>query len=358
MRIAFVNLAADWGGGEGWTLRTAVGLSARGHEILIGARTGGPLEDRARRAGLETAAIPVGVDYKPATILRFFRLFRKRRIDVVVVHQNKDVRTAGVAAKLAGVAVVHRNGFPILKDTPRHRFTTSFVDRILTNSRRIRDHYLAFGWMKTPIDLVYNGILPPGDPDNVQDLRALAGFGESDLVALFAGRLSPVKRVDVLLQAIAALPEDSRWRLAILGTGGEEGHLKSLAKHLGLAGRVVFLGFREEAADLAAGADLAVLASKDEGMPNALMEAMVRGVPAAATPVGDVGELLGDGDAGWLVPLDDIGGWTALFARLEAHPDELVQMGQAGRRRVLERFSFQAMIDGVEASLKRAAPGR
>lgn len=355
MRVLFVNLAAEWGGGEGWTLRTALGLAARGHDVQLVARPRSPMEQRAKNAGMTVHTIPVGIDYSPQTISTFVRLLRRLRTDVVVGHHNKDVRTAGIAARLVGCPLVHRNGFPILKDNWRHRLTSRFVSRILTNSGRIRDTYRQFRWLTAPIDLVYNGTQHPTGPEPVDALRQLVPNWPKDaLIGLYSGRLTGVKRVDLLLRGLAALPETSRWRLVVLGEGSKREELTQLVVTLGLTERVHFAGFREDAASLSAGADLVMLASREEGMPNALMEAMMRAVPVAATPAGDVEELLGEGKAGWLIPFDDAASWTALLKRLEQHPEEMDQMGPLGQARILNKFSFEKMIDGVEASLSKA----
>ncbi|MCB2198491.1 glycosyltransferase [bacterium] len=355
MRVLFVNLAAEWGGGEGWTLRTALGLAARGHDVQIAARSASPLDQRARQAGIEVHSVKVGIDYSPRTITTFFRLLRRHNIEVVVGHHNKDIRTAGVAARMVGCPLVHRNGFPILKDTWRHRMTSRYITRILTNSGKIRDTYRRYHWLTKPIDLVYNGTLPANDKEPDDALRALVpDWPDTSLLGLYSGRLTGVKRVDLLLRGFAALPKSSRWRLVIMGEGNKRDELTHFAETLGLGSRVHFAGFRDDAASMASGADLVMLASREEGMPNALMEAMVRGVPVASTPAGDVEELLGEGKAGWLIPFDDAASWTALLQRLEQQPDEMDRMGQLGQTRIQAKFSFETMIDGVEASLRKA----
>ncbi|MBS1261468.1 MAG: N-acetyl-alpha-D-glucosaminyl L-malate synthase [Calditrichaeota bacterium] len=355
MRISFVNFAADWGGGEGWTLRTAEGLAERGHAIYLIARVDAPLAERARAHALPGDAFRVSFDYHPGMIIRIRDRLALFNADAVVVHHNKDVRTGAVAAKLLRLPVVHRNGYPIVRDTLRHRLTMRFVDRILTNSQRIHDSYARLQWMRTvPIDLVPNGIDTGDTYDRNPNLRREMGARDGDLLALYAGRLTGVKQVDLLLRAFAGLGDGHRWRLAIAGGGNRRDPLRRLATRLGLAGTVRFLGFRSDSRALAASADLAVLPSREEGMPNALMEAMAAGVPVAATPVGDVPLLLDHGRAGWLLPVDDPGPWTDLLARLAGSPDQLTTMGETGRQRVRDRFSFGAMIEGVQRVLHAA----
>lgn len=355
MKVSFVNFATDWGGGEGWTLRTAIGLSERGHAVHLVARQGSPFAEKAAASSLPVLMLPISYDYRPATIFALRRHMRATGCEVVVVHHNKDVRTAGVAAKLIGVPVVHRNGFPIVKNTWRHRITMRFTDRILTNSTRIRDTYRALHWLADkPMDVVANGIDVSSIPARDEALRASFGFTDDALIALYAGRLTGVKRVDVLLHAFAKLPEMSRWRLVVAGAGGQREALEKISHDLGMQDRVRFLGYRDDARALAACADLGVLPSLDEGMPNALMEAMAAGTPVAATPAGDVELLLDNGNAGWILPMNEIEPWTSLLTELEANPDRMADMGAAGKACVLAHFTFERMIDGVERSLTAA----
>lgn len=357
MRVLFVNFASDWGGGEGWTLRSALGLAAQEHDVGLVARPNSQLERRASaQEGLRLFTLTPAFDYQPNAVARLMALMKRLETEVLVVHHNRDVRTAGVAARLLGIPVVHRNGFPVIHDNLRHRFTQLFVDRIVTNSRRIEKRYRGYGWLRHPIDVVPNGTpLPekvsPRDPERF-------GFARENLVACYAGRLTGVKRVQDLFEALRSLPEGSRWRLAIIGRGSTEGQLAALAVSPGLVGRVRMLGFREDAPELLGAADLAVLPSADEGMPNALMEAMARGTALAATPVGDVELLLGAGEAGWSVPVCNVAAWVDLLQTLEAEPKRLEERGLAGRHRIEAQFTHEAMVEGIEASLAAAMATR
>jgi len=357
MKTTFVNFASEWGGGEGWTVNSLLGLKSRGHDVSLVARSSSPIAERAVRAGIQTFTLDISFDYNPKTIAKLAALYHHLGTEVVVVHFPKDVRTAGVAAKLRGLPVVHRNGFPIYQNTIRHRVTAKFVDRILTNSARIRDTYNSFGWFsKLPVDVVPNGVVAPDKPSERKP--ELLGFAKNDLVACYAGRLTEIKRVTDLLSAFSTLESGNRWKLAILGEGAEAANLRQECKQLKVEDRVVFHGFVDNAADLAGCADLVLLPSTDEGMPNALMEAMVRGVPVAATPVGDVPLLLDEGKAGFLLPPRNPGEWTNLLIRLEKDENLRTKMGRAGRERMLRLFSYDRMIEGIEASLLTAMGSR
>ncbi|MBC8465460.1 glycosyltransferase, partial [bacterium] len=229
MRIAFLNLAKneDWGGGEKWTLVSACGLAEREHHVVVIGVEGSLIVKRAKNSGLEAFSIRVGIDYSPRGIFNVLRILKKSNIEILVVHHHKDVRIGGVSAKILGVPVVHRNGFPIISDNIRHRFTHRFVDRILTNSKRIADRYQTIDWInESEIDIVPNGIRIPDSTQKNNSLRKL-WTDKNCLIAAYAGRLTSVKRPDDLLTAFSLLKPDSRWKLVIIGDGHLYEHLRN-----------------------------------------------------------------------------------------------------------------------------------
>jgi len=357
VRIMFLNLAAnaDFGGGENWTLNTATGLSGRGHEITVVGRAGTPLTEESEERNYKIDSVPVGIDYSPGTIRRIKKLLRNNNIEVIVVHHNKDVRTGGVAARIAGIPVVHRNGFPILHNTFRHKITYRLTDRILTNSNRIKEKYLSFGWIDPgKIDVVPNGVREINKKLDREKIREKWGVDSGNLVAVFAGRLTKVKRVKDLIAAFSMLDEKSRWKLVILGKGDEESTLRKTIDQASRDKQVLLAGFYKNAAQYLSAADLVLLPSSDEGMPNVLMESMIQGIPVASTPVGDVPYLLNDGKAGWLIKTGDVEAWADLLTKLENQSHRLIEMGTGGEKWVREHFSFDKMLDGVEDSLKKS----
>ncbi|MFC2170372.1 glycosyltransferase family 4 protein [Calditrichota bacterium] len=357
MRIVFLNLASahDFGGGEKWTMETAEGLAERGHFVILAGRKGTSFASRSISDKLIFKPVTAGIDYSPATINSIMRLFRINRPDVIVVHHNKDVRTGGIAAKMAGIPVVHRNGFPIIHDNWRHKLTYKFIDRILTNSNQIKEKYLSFGWIdENRIDVIPNGISEFNISVQRESIRSKWDFKNDDLVAIFAGRLTRIKRVSDLIEAFRKLDKSSQWHLVILGKGEEYQTLLEMVINYGLEQRVKLIGYQEHAARLLPAGDIVILPSEEEGMPNVLLEAMVQGIPVGATPVGDVPYLVDYGKAGWLVKTGDIVGWVDLLLQLEQNPARLAEMARTGQQHVRNNFTFEKMIDGVETSLRKA----
>ncbi|HEX2252998.1 MAG TPA: glycosyltransferase family 4 protein [Thermoanaerobaculia bacterium] len=158
---------------------------------------------------------------------------------------------------------------------------------------------------------------------------------------LFVGRLRIRKGVEVLLEAVAArLAAGGAPRLRIAGDGEHRPALEERARELGLGSAVTFLGRCDAARvrELLTGARALVVPSTYEGMPLVVLEAMEAGVPVVASRVSGIPEVVVDGESGWLVPPEDPDALAAVLAALEADPEEARHRGEAGRRRVEERF--------------------
>jgi len=181
---------------------------------------------------------------------------------------------------------------------------------------------------------------------------------------LSVGRAVEKKGYDVLLQALAALPESLAWHLTHIGGGPLRNDLESQAAALGIAGRIDWQGAQAQAEVLAQyrAADLFVLASRiagdgdRDGLPNVLMEAQSQGLACLSTRVAAIPELIDDGTSGLLVPPGDAAALAAALARLIADPAERRRFGAAGQQRVRADFDMNGGID-ILARLLKGEPG-
>jgi glycosyltransferase involved in cell wall biosynthesis len=150
--------------------------------------------------------------------------------------------------------------------------------------------------------------------------------------------LRPGKGHRRLIQAAAALPRDFPWQLWVAGEGTERTATEGLARELGLSERIRFLGLRRDTADLYAAADVAVLASDLESLPNFLVEAQWLGLPVAACDVAGVGETFRPGESGLLVPQGDHAALAAAMTRLARDPALRARMATAARDHARAEF--------------------
>jgi glycosyltransferase involved in cell wall biosynthesis len=204
--------------------------------------------------------------YNPLTLVRLRRLIGKIAPDILHAHGSK-------AAMLIAVPGLF-NAFIRVTTVHGLKRRTSFLrafDRVIAVSQTVANALPGL-----PVDVVMNGVplsACPPDPEP----------GNQPPLVIAIGRLVPVKGFDVLLRAWADVPSA---RLLIVGDGPERAVLEAQARHLGVSSRVTFAGFRPDVRALLATADLMVIASRREGLPLVLVEALQARRPVVSTAVG------------------------------------------------------------------------
>jgi glycosyltransferase involved in cell wall biosynthesis len=189
--------------------------------------------------------------------------------------------------------------------------------------------------------------------------RVALGLREDAFVVCGAGRLSPEKGFDHLIEALGMPSLHGRnLELVIAGEGPERDALERLAAARGMGNRVHLLGHREDLHGVLRAADAFVLSSRHEGMSNVLMEAMALGLPCVVTPVGGVEELVVDGESGLVVEASAPGPIAAAVARLHDEPALARRLGAAARARMARSFSIEANVRRFEALYAALAGGR
>ncbi len=207
-------------------------------------------------------------------------------------------------ARRAGLPVVvqvHGSDVKLLDQFPTRRRRTvealTGADGVIAVSRDLRDRVVGLGVPADRVTVIYDGVDPqifhPGDQQSARATVNLPGGWPAAPVLLFVGNLVAVKGIDVLVRALASLKSPAR--LVVVGAGPERDPLARLAGELGVADRVTFLGSLPQAAlpDWYRAADLFVLPSRSEGVPNVLLEASACGTPWVASRVGGIPEMPG-----------------------------------------------------------------
>ena len=211
-------------------------------------------------------------------------------------------------------------------------------DALVANTRDITNWILAQGWPQDRVHYIPN-FAEAGALDTV-DRAALDTPSDVPLL-LSMGRLHEVKAHDISLKALALIPKAYLW---IAGTGPLEAELKALAQSLGVAQRVRFLGWRNDAAALYRTADACLFPSRFEPLGNVVIQCWANSLPVIAAASQGPSQLIRQGQDGLLVPIDDVEALAAAGRRVLAEPELRDQMVQQGLMRMEGEFSKAAVV--------------
>jgi N-acetyl-alpha-D-glucosaminyl L-malate synthase BshA len=178
-------------------------------------------------------------------------------------------------------------------------------------------------------------------------------LGRSGPTAVHVSNFRPVKRVPWLVRAFAAATQKRAANLVLVGDGPEQAACRELARELGIAERVMFLGERDALPELLAPADVFVLTSSSESFGLSALEAMSCGIPVVATDVGGVREVVDHGVTGLLCAVDDLDGFAKNLAQLLFKAADARAMGNAARKVAVERFRRERIVQSYEAVYRR-----
>lgn len=332
-------------------------------------------EEGAEMRRLAELRQPVGPAHDARALASLVRLARRFKPHIVHTHTAK----AGFLGRQAALAVrprpaiVHTFHGHVLEGyfgaaksrlyLELERALGRVSDRLIGVSEATVDDLVRLGvaprekFMVLPLGLDLRRLAQPADAVRGA-ARAELGVGERDVLLVFVGRVVPIKRLDVMLRALARAREaDPRLRLAVVGDGDERPGLEAQAERLGLAAAVDFLGYRRELRPLFAAADAAVLSSDNEGTPVSLIEAAAAGLPAVSTDAGGVREVV-PAETGIVVPKGDPEALAAALVEIAADPARRRAMGAAARERALGRYGAERLLGDVDALYRELAGER
>lgn len=360
--VCVVDSMRILGGAELWALDAVRDLPSRGWSASLIARPGSPLAAEAGRRGLEVDAVPIRFDGAPWTLLKLARVLRRRRAGAVLCITLKDLKAAGVAARLCGVPVVlqsRESDFP-LRRRPYYRWYYNRVATgVLVNSEATRrTTLLSAPWLDpSRVRLLYKGIdtqaFSPGPElpaDGSSGRRPAAGF---------VGQLTRRKGLPELMRAWEIIESEGRDpapRLLIAGEGPLAAPLRRWRGGLRRPDLVEILGFVADMPGFMRGLDVLAAPSRTEGFGLAVAEAAACGVPVAAAAASSLPELVVDGETGLLFPPGDPPALAAALGGLLDDPVRAARMGAAGRARVAGLFDRETMLDRLALMLEPAGP--
>lgn len=354
-RICFFNSVVSWGGGERWHLDVSTKMDRKDYEVLLISHPHSELAKRAKDHNL--SFLPVRVSnlsfLNPWKIFKIYRLLKKERVGTIIINLSSDLKVAGIAAKLAGVNnIIYRRGSAIaIRNTFLNRFLyRKIVTRIIANSVETSRTILQNNPHLIPrekIQIIYNGL----DLENYDNLpyQTLYRRQDNEILIGNAGRLSEEKGQNYLIDLAWHLKNKGySFKILIAGKGKLKSRLKKYAKSKEVEDNIIFLGFIENIKSFNMNIDIFALTSLYEGFGYVLVEAMAASKPVIAFDINSSSEIVEDGKTGYLVEKANV---EELFQKTEeliTHTELSKQLGENGRKRVEEVFTFSRSLLEVE----------
>jgi glycosyltransferase involved in cell wall biosynthesis len=364
MIISLLDSATVPHGAAFWARGMAEQLARRGHQVFLLCPPRSPLREPPPGSGVALRTVRMRNNYDLAAVAALVNHLRRERVDAFLFQGTRGTRLGGLAARLAGVPGVVRAGSGEgLKRTAYDRWLyRRAVTHFVANAGFIERELTALPWVGPGrVTRIYNGIdlerFRPGSlagyGGEIHDLRQECGIPPEAPVVAVVARLQALKGHEDLLQCLPALWERfPELRLLVAGQGPHEGYLRAVAADLDPGRRILFLGHCPDVRPVLQAADLFVLPSHREGLPNAVLEAMAMGLPVVATAAGGTGEVVVDGVTGLLTPPGDPAALGAAMRRLLEEMALRKRLVNGARRHLEEQFSLTRAVDQVEALLR------
>lgn len=271
-----------------------------------------------------------------------------RHYDIALIHANSGAPAQWLtpAAWITKCPLVVHLHAPYLA---RHRFVFGLhqADHLVGVSDYVLDEFRADGVAESQLSVIHNGVAADRFAlDETFDFRRFADVPTDAILIGAVGSLIHRKGFDLLIQALAR--QSSEYYLCLFGDGDDAEKLKALTNSLGLMNRVRFLGNCANPAPLYHAADMLVMPSRQEAFGLVVLEAGIYGLPAVATRVGGIPEVIIDRETGLLVPSEDVNSLAHAMALLGSDPIFRKRLGENARARIQSKFSLSQMADKFE----------
>ncbi len=367
LAIAHTEASNGWGGQEIRTLTEAAGFIARGHRVVVYATENARILDEAPRFGVPAVAMPIGAK-RLRGVHSLVREFSQEHFDVVNAHSSTDAWLSAIALNWLRL---RRREHPVLvrtrhvsiavpNDAATRWLYRRATSRIVTTGDALRAQLIRDNGIESDrIESVPTGIdmerFAPRDRGAAR--RALGLPVDVPLVGIVA-TLRSWKGHRHLLHAMTLVKQHDA-RLIVVGDGPQRQALEAQREMLGLRDRVVFAGLQHDVAAWLAAFDIFVLPSyANEGVPQALLQAMAMGIPAITTAIGAIPEIARDGETALIVPPEDATALAGALDRLLGDATLRERLGANARAFVVPRHGLPAMLDRMESVFRRALDER
>jgi glycosyltransferase involved in cell wall biosynthesis len=366
-RVLYGITKPNFGGAQRYVFDLATKLRLRNIEtaVLCGSEKGakeGKLIEKLKEERIIVVKAPgltnsISIFADISSFFFILRTLRETRPDIFHINSSKMGGIGSLAGRIAGVEKViftshgwafnEKRGWLSKKIIKFAVWLTIILSHeTICVSERVRSDVIHLPFVQSKLSVIRNGIEEFETlPRETAREKLEPGISEEALLFGAVAELHHIKGLDILLKAWADFKIEHEGELVILGEGQERIYLESMAKMLGIENSVQFLGFVDNPRYILSGLDVLVMPSRSEGLPYALLEAGMAGLPVIASNVGGIPEVIEDEVSGILVPKENPYTLLSALSLLAKDKNKRNELGQALKEKVKKDFSIQRMLD-------------
>lgn len=350
LTILHTESSTGWGGQEIRIVQESLGMTKRGHKVIIAAPEHSNIYKRSNEAHIHT--LPSDFKKNPVSVLKILSLINKEQPDIVNTHSSSDSWVATVAAKLSRVKPkiirTRHLSTPIGKSYPSRLIYNILPDVIVTTGEEVKQMMIR--------DNRFEGSkifsIPTGVDIKVFDpLRVKPSISKDGFLIGSIGVLRNWKGHKYLLRAVPSISAVIPYAFFyIVGDGPQYNNLRKIAETMNIIDSVIFLGHREDIPEVIASFDVIVHPSyRNEGVPQSILQAMAMKKPVIASDAGAIKEVVINNRTGFLIRSRDSQIIAENVIELYHNPQLRIDFGNVGRELVENNFTLDAMIEKMEA---------
>lgn len=383
--ILHTESSMGWGGQEIRIMQESLGMMKRGYRVIIAAPEQSTIFKKGKEAGVEV--FPAYFQKKnPGSVVKMASLINREKVGIVNTHSSSDSWISTFAAKLSrvkpGIIRTRHLSTPISRSVLSRLIYDKLPDAVITTGGEIRErmiHHNGFDGSKifsipTGVDLERfnpekvkpaqlknpthlpnksHPSLPPftkGGQGGIKDGKQ-GGFFPIGMIGVLRSWKGHRYLIDAVPAILKAVPDSFFY---IAGDGPQFQNIKDMIKDSSLEDKVLMLGHREDIPEILASLDVVVHPSyANEGVPQSILQAMAMEKPVVASDAGAIKEIVIDGETGFLTAPKNPGQLAEKVIELYRNPELRIKFGKAGRRLIEKSYSFENMLDKIEALYER-----
>jgi glycosyltransferase involved in cell wall biosynthesis len=358
LSILHTESSEGWGGQEIRILLESLGMIKRGHRVVIAASPRSHISAQAPKHGVEVVRF-FFQKKNPLSFWKMASLIDREKIEIVNTHSSSDSWIASLAARLSRrkpqIIRTRHLSTPISKSVWSRLIYNKLPAAIITTGEEIRRRMIQDnGFDPAKIFSMPTGIdLDRFDPEKITPAFQKKGFtvGMIGVLRSWKGHQFFIQAVPLILKA---LPQTLFY---IIGDGPRLQHIKALIQNLALENRIFMLGHREDIPELLSSLDVLVHPSTaNEGVPQAILQALAMRKPVIASDVGAIREVIIHGQTGILIPPQETQDIADRVVDLFKNPVLRERLGNEGQRMVRDSYSLERMLDRIEELYARLRP--